>query len=111
MVLEAAGYAVLAAADGDEGFRVFSQNADRIDLLLSDVVMPRAGGGELLARLRALRPGLRALFVTGHTAEGPTRDYLQEAGVRLLAKPVRSEVLLRAVRETLDAVPAGPASA
>jgi CheY-like chemotaxis protein len=93
-----AGYQVIVAADGVEALALDVR--DRIDLVVSDVVMPRMGGVALVAAMREKRPALRALFVSGHATErvplGP-RD-------RLLRKPFLMQEMQRTVRDVLDGV-------
>jgi CheY-like chemotaxis protein len=79
-VLRAAGFDVLAASDGAEALAVAAAHAGPIELLVSDVRMPRVGGFELADRLRLERPGLKVLFVSGDSDAPPT-------GEPLLAKP------------------------
>ncbi len=102
-VLEDAGYRVLTAGDGEEAVRLFAANPNGIGLCLIDVVMPRKTGKQALDEIRALRPGARALFMSGYAA-----DILGDAkragpDVVILAKPLLPQELLRKVRETLDA--------
>jgi two-component system, cell cycle sensor histidine kinase and response regulator CckA len=95
------GYQVLEAADGEEALSVAAA-ADEIDLLLTDLVMPRLGGRELATRLRALRPGLRVLFTSGYTEEAAVRQGTLETGISFLQKPYAPDVLIRKVMETLE---------
>jgi two-component system cell cycle sensor histidine kinase/response regulator CckA len=78
--LRAAGFAVVAAADGAEALELARSHAGPIGMLVSDVRMPRVGGFELAALLRAERPGVKVLFVSGHADRAP-------CGSPLLAKP------------------------
>ncbi|MCL4807736.1 MAG: response regulator, partial [Thermoanaerobaculia bacterium] len=96
------GYRVLEAADTDEGLRLAALESPRIDLVVTDVVMPGAGGLALIKALRAGRPGLKALFMSGHGAEAIEPTGVADGDVRVLPKPFRLEDLARAVRETLD---------
>jgi two-component system cell cycle sensor histidine kinase/response regulator CckA len=100
-LLEGAGYRVLDGGLPFEALALSSSYAGPIDLLLSDVVMPQLGGGELADRVRAGRPGLRVLFMSGYPGDaGPTIG-------RVLPKPVSANELLGAVREALDGPPPG----
>jgi len=90
LILERAGLRVLEASDGAEGLERSRGHAGRIDLLLSDVQMPRLGGFELAAILRTERPGLRVLFVSGTAERSP-------CGSPLLAKPFRAAELTATV--------------
>ena len=101
-ILKALGYRVREAEDGPSALAILQQ-ADPIDLLFTDLIMPNGiSGQELLTRARALRPGLKALFTSGYSEQfirgkGPT-----EEGVALLSKPYRSRKLAEAIRAALD---------
>jgi two-component system, cell cycle sensor histidine kinase and response regulator CckA len=101
-ILEKHGYDVLEAADGEQALHVFNLNRDRIDLLLTDVIMPKMNGVELRAELAKLRPDLPALFMSGYTG-----SILNNAGVAaaehdLIRKPFTIETLIAAVRAAID---------
>jgi PAS domain S-box-containing protein len=85
-VLRRAGHAVLDAADGEEALRRAADPAQVIDVLVTDVVMPHLGGRELATRIRALRPGLKVLFVSGYVDAGFPVDELDD-DTRFLQKP------------------------
>ena len=99
-LLREQGYSVLEARDGREALAVAAV-AERFDLLLTDVVMPHLGGVETAGRLRAERPDLPVVFLSGYADTLP--DTAHEPGMRLLAKPVAAAVLARTLRELLDA--------
>src|SRR5690606_22831372 len=101
------GYEVLAAEDGERALALAGDHAGPIALLVTDVVMPKVGGRELSERLKAARPGLRTLFVSGYLDHLPTGASAKEAPDRFLAKPYAVEVLTRRVRELLELHPAG----
>jgi len=101
--LRIAGFTVLEARDGREALDV-ARSADMpVDLLISDVIMPRMNGGELVQALRAQWPDLAVLFVSGYTADVLGKDLLANEDQQFLAKPYGPGVLLRVVRDTLDA--------
>jgi two-component system, cell cycle sensor histidine kinase and response regulator CckA len=97
-VLEDAGYEVLAAGLPSEAERLLAE-ADHVDLLLSDVVMPEMSGYDLAGRVREAHPEIRLMFMSGyaHSVSGA-----EQAEGRLLKKPFAPEQLARAVRATLD---------
>ena len=99
--LERHGYRVLAAPGGEEALRLAGAYDGAIHLLLSDVVMPGMKGPELAARLRALRPGIRVVLMSGYAADVVTGDDLKEA--TLVSKPFSSAAISRVVRQALDA--------
>jgi len=94
-VLEAAGYSVLAAADGAAAVEVARDMP--VQLLLTDVVMPGLSGRDVAARLAAIQPGIRVLYMSGHTEMGIVHDGVLEPGIHFLAKPFTTEDLLAAV--------------
>ncbi|MHB8736959.1 MAG: response regulator, partial [Terriglobales bacterium] len=103
-VLQAQGYTVLEACDGEEALEVYAQHAGAIDLLVSDVVMPRRTGPELAQQLTEQAPDLPVLFLSGCNKDDA--DLGQSLGgrqPRFLAKPFRPAELLHLVREILRA--------
>jgi two-component system, cell cycle sensor histidine kinase and response regulator CckA len=102
-VLTRLGYEVLVAADGREALEVADRCRRRINLLVSDVVLPHLRGVEVADRLRARRPGLRVLYISGYTETTIVHDGQLDPGVDFLAKPFRPADLARRVREVLDA--------
>jgi len=102
-VLEKYGYTVLEAANGEEALKVAEQHEGRLDLLLSDVVMPRMGGPELAQALLAKRPSVKVLYMSGYTDHPMVRRGVVNAGVAFLQKPFTPTVLVSRVREVLEA--------
>jgi len=101
-ILESAGYAVLECSNAEEAASRMA-GGTRPDLLLTDVVMPRLSGPDLARELRAVRPGLKVLFMSGYTDEAIARRGVLDTGARFMEKPFTTEVLLQNVRMTLDA--------
>lgn len=91
-MLEAAGYTVLAAKSAPEAVRMVQQHDGPIDLLLTDVVMPGMSGPELVETLRALRPGLNVLLMSGAVDHGPA-----VADAAFIQKPFTESMLLEKV--------------
>jgi two-component system, cell cycle sensor histidine kinase and response regulator CckA len=102
MTLEKNGYRVLAAASPAEALRAIEGHAGAIDLLITDVVMPGMNGRELHQRLVALRPGLKALYMSGYTADIIAHRGIVDEGMAFLPKPFTPQDLVRKVREALD---------
>src|SRR5207244_6275034 len=86
-VLQGQGYTVLEAENGVQALQLAEQNLDRIDLLLTDMIMPRLGGRELARRLAHLRPGLKVLYVSGYADEAVALQGVFEPGTDYLQKP------------------------
>jgi PAS domain S-box-containing protein len=109
-ILESQGYTVLEARDGEEALTIAERQSGTIDLLVTDVIMPRMNGRELAERLVARRPGLRVLYLSGYAEDpGGNRTPLVE-GAAFLGKPFKPVALARKVSETL-AQPVAPSPA
>jgi CheY-like chemotaxis protein len=101
--LVAAGYTVLSAADGDEALEVCERHAGSIDLLLTDVVMPKMSGRALAQGLSKARPAIKVVYMSGYTDNAIVHHGVLDAGTQFLAKPFTSADLTQKVREVLDA--------
>jgi len=102
-MLEKEGYKVIVAEDGEEAVARFREHDD-ISLVLSDVVMPGKNGKEMLVDIRALKPGIKAVFISGYAAEVIKDKGLLDEGTELIRKPFDKNELLRKVREMLGGV-------
>jgi len=100
-LLESFGYAVLEAGQGADALRVAAGHAGRIDLLLSDIVMPQMTGRELAERLGRVRPGLKVLFMSGYAA-GVAPQHEIPAEAAYIEKPFTADALAGALRALLD---------
>jgi two-component system cell cycle sensor histidine kinase/response regulator CckA len=103
MLLEQHGYRVLVAANGAAALQLVEQKPERINLLLTDVIMPGLNGRALAGRLELLQPGLKILYMSGYTDDAIMDHGVLESGTHLLHKPFSEENLIRKVREVLDA--------
>jgi DNA-binding response OmpR family regulator len=101
-ILERYGYTVLEARDGHDALRIAGQYPQRIDVLVTDMVMPELSGREVYQRLSPARPGLRVLYVSGYTDDDIVRRGLIEATAAFLQKPFTAMHLAGAVRAVLD---------
>ncbi len=101
-VLRRNGYRVLDAASGDDALRVSEMYADEIQLLITDVIMPRMTGRELAERLAGRQKGLRVLCVSGYAESIIAHHGVLLPGIALLPKPITPPDLLRKVREVLE---------
>jgi PAS domain S-box-containing protein len=107
-ILGAAGYTVLTAAGGGEALLTAAGHAGCIDLLLTDVVMPRMGGRALADELWKTRPSIKVLYMSGHTDDTIAQSGALGAGTHLINKPFSAADLTRKVREVLDGDLANP---
>jgi PAS domain S-box-containing protein len=105
-VLRRNGYRVLTARNGEEALAAAAAEAGTIELLLTDVVMPRMSGPELGRRIREVCPNARVLYMSGFTDHPAVREGAAAEGEQLVRKPFTAEVLLERVRAALDAGPA-----
>jgi two-component system, cell cycle sensor histidine kinase and response regulator CckA len=105
--LQGKGYQVLVACDPEEAIRKAAECDGRIDLLVTDVVMPRGSGRELSEHLTRLSPELRTLFISGYTDDAVVRHGVLVSETDFLQKPFSMRSLTRKVREILDRTPAG----
>jgi len=99
-ILQANGYTVLEAADGIAGLALYEENSGQIDLLLTDIVMPRMNGFELAERLGG-KAGMRILYMSGYR-DNPASSTGKDANRTFLHKPFAPGALLVKVRESLD---------
>lgn len=97
------GYTVLEADYGEEAIRIAEQKKSEIDLLITDIIMPRMGGKELAERLRKQLPGLKVIFMSGYVPDPAVRTGIIKTGDGFLQKPFTPTILLRHIRRILDA--------
>ena len=103
VILQRHGYHVLEATSGADALSVWGQHAAKIDLLLTDIIMPQGvSGRELAQKLRADRPGLKVVFVSGYSPDSMEIGAELNEGTFFLQKPYLPEHLLRSIRQALD---------
>jgi len=102
MILSGLGYKVLVASDGQEALELQAKYDGPIHLLVSDVVMPRLGGGDLARLLSERLPGLPVIFISGYAPDASLTPSLRGPGITLLSKPFTADVLARAVHAALN---------
>jgi CheY-like chemotaxis protein len=100
-LLQRAGYEVLEAADGAHGSRIFGERGTDISVVVTDVVMPMIGGVEMVSALRASRPELPVVFVSGYTAED--QDLPTDGRTTFLTKPYTIDALCDAIGSVVPA--------
>jgi CheY-like chemotaxis protein len=101
-ILQAQGYTILQAQNGDEALQVYEQHQGSIHLILTDVIMPKMGGRQLYDRLHAVQSDLKVLFMSGYTDDAVLRHGVLEADTNFIEKPFTYASLAKTVREILD---------
>lgn len=94
------GYSVIQASAGDQALAELASQEKKVDLLLTDIMMPGMTGYELARKASALQPSLRVLYSTGY--QGPQQADIDTKRTPVLQKPYKREVLARSVRQVLD---------
>lgn len=101
-LLEFCGYAVIEAQDGIEALKICEKSGDKIDLLMTDVVMPQMGGRELAEKLTESFPHIKILFTSGYTDDSIVKHGENESNTNFIQKPFTIETLALKVRKVLD---------
>ncbi len=96
------GYTVHTASHGEEGIHAAIEQQGKIDLLITDVIMPRMGGKELSRQIKSIFPDIRILFMSGYTDSAIVDHGILEDGVEFIQKPFTPMALLKKVRDILD---------
>jgi CheY-like chemotaxis protein len=86
-MLESLKYSIFQAKDGLKGLQTFSENSDRIDLVILDMVLPVLSGGEVYRRMKAIKPDVKVLLTSGYSATGPPREILAQGCCGFIQKP------------------------
>ncbi|MDP2884678.1 MAG: PAS domain S-box protein [Ignavibacteria bacterium] len=101
-LLEMHGYTVISASDGEEAVRRFGEHADEIDLVLSDMGLPKRSGWDAFRMMQRVDSNVRALLASGYIEPGQKSEILKSGVRRFIHKPYRMDEVLKAVRKTLD---------
>jgi len=100
--LQPHGYRVLVAENGEDALKISKEHEGTIDLIITDVVMPKMGGKETADRLQALHPQMKVIYMSGYTDNAIVRHGVLASGLNFLEKPFSPRALARKVREVLD---------
>ena len=101
MYLEELGYKVIEAADGEDAINKFTLDKDKIQLVLLDVIMPKKNGEEVYYEIKKIRPDIKALFMSGYTADVMHKQGIIEKGFKFIMKPFSPIKLSEKIREVL----------
>ena len=101
-VLKHRGYKVLEAENGEDALRISNEHEGTIDLMITDVVMPKMGGKETTERLELLHPQMKVIYMSGYTDDAIVHHGVLAPGLNFLEKPFSPEKLAHKVREVLD---------
>ena len=100
--LQNLGYTVLLAENGLDAVEIYENNPHLVDLVLLDMIMPKAGGHETFYKLRPIDPKAKVLLSSGFVSEEEVHDLLQQGACGFLPKPHRLPVVAQAIRDALD---------
>jgi len=101
--LEAAGYTILQARNGNEGIKKYLAHSGNIGLIITDLIMPKTGGRKMIERIKEICPGAKVIYITGYDDAVINDQRTFEPGAVILNKPVSRPLLLQKIRELLDA--------
>jgi len=101
-VLRRLGYTVIETPNAGEALLVCEQEKQDIDLMITDVVMPRMTGPQLAERVATLRPKMKTLFMSGYTDNDAVREAVSRGDIAFLPKPITPDTIARKVRDAID---------
>jgi len=102
MILEEFGYRVIEAVDGEEAIAVFRENQERVDLVLSDLVMPKKNGKEAAEEIRKINNAAKIILMSGYTADIIAQKGILDEGLEFISKPLNPSTLLVKIRSVLS---------
>ncbi|WP_319522281.1 PAS domain S-box protein [uncultured Desulfosarcina sp.] len=100
-LLNKIGYTVLTASSGESALDIYAQNADRIDLVILDIIMPQMGGDEVFDRLKAINPHVAVLLASGYSIDGQAEEIMARGCRAFIQKPFTIVELSKRLREVL----------
>ena len=101
-ILEEFGYTVLTAADGESALKLYSEEQEKIDLVILDLIMPGMGGKHCLVELLKINLEAKVAIASGYSPDGPTKEILRNGAKGFISKPYDLRQMLQVVREVLD---------
>lgn len=101
-LLEQYGYHIIEATDGEDAVRQFTDNRDRIDLAIIDVIMPKKNGRVVYDEVKSVKPDAKAIFMSGYSADIIHKKGIFEKDIHFVAKPIIASQFLEKVRQVLD---------
>jgi PAS domain S-box-containing protein len=99
------GYPVIDTGDADEAIRICREHAGEIHVLLTDLILPKKSGRELVWSVQEIRPSLRVMFMSGYSEQAIVHQGMMEAAAAFIEKPIAPSQLLKRIREFLSTVP------
>ncbi|HEY6010935.1 MAG TPA: response regulator, partial [Nitrospirota bacterium] len=105
IMLEEFGYTVMEAGDGAAALALFREHGDRIQLVLTDVIMPKMDGKSLIKEIMRIRPDVKTLFMSGYTADIINEKWLIDPDINYISKPLNPDRLLGKIRSILTSQP------
>lgn len=102
-ILAELGYRVIAATSGREALKLSDQHSNKIDIILTDIIMPEINGTELVRLLRQKRPNMKALYMSGYATNAAMKIGVLKPNTAFLQKPFNPETLTHCIRKVLDA--------
>ncbi|TAN42655.1 MAG: PAS domain S-box protein [Nitrospirae bacterium] len=101
-MLEHFGHTVIEACDGEKAVELFLKNRDIVQLVVSDIIMPGRNGKDVYNELKRIKPGLKALFISGYTADILAQKDIIDEEVNFISKPLKPDLFSKKIREVLD---------
>jgi len=101
-LLEDMGYKVLEAVDGEHAVKLYRDNIDTIQLVISDMIMPKLSGKDVYEELTKIRPDVKIIFISGYTADILEQKGIEQGKLNFVSKPLKPDTLSRKIREVLD---------
>jgi two-component system cell cycle sensor histidine kinase/response regulator CckA len=101
-LLEELGYSVIEAVDGEQAVKLFKENIARVQLVVSDMIMPKLSGKDVYDELKKIKPDIKTLFISGYTADILKQKGIENEKINFISKPLRADALSRKIREILS---------